>query len=283
MTHIICFSGGEGSALTAIEVKRKYPDDKILLVNHECKLEDDDVSRFEKQVAEYLGIEITYVNMPDSDKKDQFDVVVEKGSFINTSSPSREALCTHVMKTEPFMKWLFKNFRPYSDLFEEKNDCIVYYGFGPEEYDRMERRCSIMGAHGYTTDFPLALWKRTIKSTLETGILPPNTYKTFKHANCIGCLKAGWQHWYCVYVLRPDLWEKGKWAENEIGYSIHKDYFLEEKESMFSQMVKCGIEPTERIPAATWWASVKKVLKENKGLICDIDGNEEAKPCECLT
>ena len=231
-------------------------------------------------MAKYLGIPITYVNMKDSGSKDQFDVVIEKGSFINPAD--RQSLCTHVMKTEPFMKWLNFNFPRHSTLFEDKKECIVYYGFDPTEVDRMTRRASIMAAHGYMTDFPLGLWKRTIRSTLEIGILPPNQYEIFIHANCIGCLKAGWQHWYCVYVLRPDLYERGKMAENEIGYSIHKDYWLEDKEEMFAKMVKIGIEPTERVNSAAWWAMVKKLLKEYDNSICDIN-TESEKPCECVS
>lgn len=278
MKHIVCYSGGHSSALVAIEVVKKYGKEDVILVNHECMREGDDVTRFENEVANFLGLPITYVNMANSDTKDQFDVVVEKGSFINPNG--REALCTHVMKTEPFMRWLISNFHTHNTLFEDKKDCIVYYGFDPNELDRMERRSTIMGVHGYKTDFPLGLWKRTIRSTLEISILPPNGYNTFLHANCIGCLKAGWQHWYCCYVLRPDLWERGKWAENEIGYSIHKDYWLEEKEEMFAKMVKAGIEPTEKIQSQTWWAVVKKVLKEYDNTECNIS-DEANKPCEC--
>lgn len=278
--NIVCFSGGHSSALVAIEVVRRYGKDNVILVNHECMRELPDVARFEKEVANYLGLPITYVSMQDADTKDQFDVVIEKGSFINPNGSSRETLCTHVMKTEPFMKWLYSNFPQQDSLFEDKKPCIVYYGFDSNELDRMERRCSIMAAQGYMTDFPLGLWKRTIKNTLEISIIPPNSYDVFKHANCIGCLKAGWQHWYCVYVLYPAMYEKGKLAELEIGYSIHKDFYLEEKEEMFSKMVKCGIEPTEKIQSQTWWAMVKKILKEYDNTIVNVI-EEEEKPCVC--
>lgn len=54
---------------------------------------------------------------------------------------------------------------------------------------------------GYKAVFPLADWERTIWETQEVEIARPSTYTTYKHANCIGCLKAGKQHWYCVYCL----------------------------------------------------------------------------------
>lgn len=282
MKHIVCYSGGHSSALVAIEVVRKYGKEDVILVNHECLREEDDVSRFEKEVASYLGLPITYVNMENFDTKDQFDVVVEKKSFINPNSSAREILCTHVMKTEPFMRWLNANFHPYNTLFEDKKECVIYYGFDADEPDRILRRSTILAVNGYKTAYPRAHWTTTITSTIEIGIEPPNGYSIWKHANCVGCLKAGWQHWYCVYVFRPDLWQRGKWSEDKIGYSIHKDFYLEEKEEMFAKMVKCGIEPTEKIQSQTWWAMVKKVLKEYDNTVVDVT-EEENKPCVCFT
>lgn len=280
MKHIVCYSGGHSSALVAIEVVRKYGKEDVILVNHQCILEEPDVARFEQEIAAYLGLPITYVSFSGWEVKDQFDVVIEKGSFINPNG-SREALCTHVMKTEPFIKWLQFNFPISDNLFSNKVDCIVYYGFDKNEDNRILRRSTIMASIGYVTCFPIAHWVRTILSTEELGILPPNTYNIFKHANCIGCLKAGWQHWYCVFCLHKSIWEKGKLAEDIIGYSIHKDAYLEEKEEMFERMVLAGIEPTEKIQSATWWAIVKKRLKEFDGTVCEVSETNE-KPCACF-
>lgn len=280
MIHIVCYSGGHSSALVAIEVVRRYGKENVILINHECILEGSDVDRFQNEVAEYLELPITDVSFKDAKTKDQFDVVMEKGSFINVSSPAREALCTYVMKTEPFMAWLGLNFKPYDDLFGGKKECIIYYGFDDTEPVRILRRNTIMAANGYKTAFPLAHSKRTILSTEEIGIIPPNSYDVFKHANCIGCLKAGWQHWYCVYVFYPDIYAKGILSEETIGYTIHKEMSLKEKSEMFDKMILCGIEPTEKIQSGTWWAMVRKVLKEYDNTIVEIP-EEEAKPCEC--
>ena len=279
MKHVICFSGGWSSAETAAKVVARYGKEDVILVNHECLLEDDDNTRFENEVAAYLGLPITYVNFDDADTKDQFDVVIEKGSFINVASVNREALCTHVMKTEPFMRWLSENFYPYDTLFLLKQDCIIYYGFDKEEPARIQRRSGIVGAQGYKTAYP-SLWDME-PILIKSGIKPPDCYKVYKHANCKGCLKAGWQHWYCVYVLEPAIYEKGEKAEDVIGYTIHKDCSLREKREMFDKMVACGIEPTERVQAATWWAYVKGILKDKQGVEIDVH-EEDVKPCECL-
>ena len=35
MTHIVCFSGGESSAIVAIEVVRKFGKENVVLLNHD--------------------------------------------------------------------------------------------------------------------------------------------------------------------------------------------------------------------------------------------------------
>lgn len=267
MKHIVCYSGGHASALVAVEVVRKYGPERVVLLNHDIAAvsEGSDVKRFKNEVASYLGVPITYCNAPNWDTKDQFDVVIEAGAF---KVGNGTALCTNRMKTRPFEDWL------------KINGClddVIYYGFDLKEIARIQRRSSHLGKLGFRTDFPLAFWKeRTIWATKEIGIAPPNTYELFKHGNCVGCLKAGRQHWYAVFCTRPDRWERGKEAEEEIGYTIIKGVSLESLEPLFVQMRDLGIQPTEHIPAATFWASVRKVIKA--GVVIEEDAT---MPCEC--
>jgi hypothetical protein len=264
--HIVSYSGGHSSAIVAIEVARRFGAENVILCNHDCILEDKDVARFEQQVAAYLGIPITYVNFDGHETKDQFDVVIEKGSFVNTIT--RQALCTTVMKTEPFMKWL-EGFN--------KEEIVVYYGFDKNEEDRILRRSTILASQGYKSDYPLALWReRTIYETSEIGIERPMLYNKFKHANCVGCLKAGKQHWYIVYCEYPDIFAKAIRAEEEIGYSILSGGFLSDIVPEFELMKKAGVKPTEHIPHQKFWADARK---RTKGVV-EIDF--DAKPCECL-
>jgi len=244
-----------------------YGKDGLVLLNHDIhkSVEDYDIKRFKWVVADYLGVPITFANMPAVEKKDQFDVVVEAGAF---KVGNGTALCTNRLKTRPFEDWLKQN-------CAEKESCVIYYGFDKTEHRRIQRRASHLATLGFKTDFPLAFWNRTIYSTTEIGIPPPLTYSIWKHANCLGCLKAGRQHWYCVYCLRPDLWERGKWAEDEIDYTIIKGASLEELEPLFERMKKAGIQPTEKIPAATFWKQVRDRLAVS------IEEIEQEKPCEC--
>lgn len=135
-----------------------------------------------------------------------------------------------------------------------------------------------MSALGYRTDYPLAIWSdRSIYQTEDIGISRPVTYSVFKHGNCIGCLKAGWQHWYIVYCTRPDIWNKAQWAESEIGYSIHHDengpVYLDEMDEKFEAMRKAGIPATEHVPHQIFWASANKIVS--------IPSFDFSLPCEC--
>lgn len=146
--------------------------------------------------------------------------------------------------------------------------CVVY-GFDANETVRMTRRVGVMTVLGYQVEFPLIWNDRTIQSIEEISIKRPKTYSIFNHANCIGCLKAGKQHWFIVYCLYPEVWEKAKMAEEQIGYSILKQAFLEELEPEFSRL-KGKMEATEKIKPQTFWAKARKYIAD-----------EDVLPCEC--
>lgn len=261
--HIICYSGGEASALAAIEVSRKHGTRSLILLNHDIigTSEDADVKRFKNEIAGFIGVPVTYANMPGWEHKDQFDVVVEAQAF---KAGNGTALCTNRMKTEPFNQWLKAN--------RIDQTSTIYYGFDFSEKARIQRRIGVLGALGYRTAYPLT-WERTIKTTSEIGILPPVTYGVFRHANCVGCLKAGMQHWYIVYCTRPDIWERGLWAEEEIGYTIIKGHSLLSLAPKFEVMRLAGVPATERLPAATFWKEARRLVK--------LYETENTIPCEC--
>lgn len=272
MKHIVCYSGGHSSALVAIEVVRRFGKENVVLLNHDLHftVEHADIKRFKREVADYLGLPITFANYHNVNF-DQFDISVKEKGFKGKSSPE---FCTSRLKTRPFMEWLETN--------AAGKNCTIYYGYDntPKERARMQKRIGVLGSLGYKTDYPLALWvDRSILATEEIGIARPSTYDTFIHGNCIGCLKAGWQHWYIVYCTRQDIWLRGKWAEDEIGYAIHHDdsgpVYLEDMEPRFAKMQAAGIVPTERTAHQTFWAAARKIVP--------IAFVPEDKPCEACS
>ena len=264
--HIVCFSGGETSALVALEVAERYGTAKLVLLNHNIvtRSEDADIKRFKREIAAYIGVPVTYANMVGWATKDQFDVVVEAGAL---TSQTGMALCTNRMKTQPFDRWLSAN-------VPDKN-CILYYGFTSDEQRRIRRRAQILGIRGYKTDFPLATWTCTFVSTTDVGIVPPLVYAQFKHANCVGCLKAGAQHWYVVYCTRQDVWVKAIAMEEELGRTILKEQALADLECKFEAMRRAGVPATERVTSSKFWSAAKAVVG-------NYFQQEDIRPCECV-
>jgi len=219
MTAVVCYSGGHSSALVAIEAARKYGSDNVILLNHDISstVEHEDIKRFKVEVADYLGVPITYANAENFEEMTPLAVAKMKAGF---SGNGRDCFCTWHLKTEPFRRWLKENFPADED--SPRKDIRILYGFDPNEKIRVLRRAMNLRNEGYRAGFPLCVkpWKRTIYSTEEIGITRPSTYKIWKHANCMGCLKAGKQHWYVVFCLRPDIFEEAVQAEAELGYSI---------------------------------------------------------------
>lgn len=239
-------------------------------------VEEDDIRRFGREVSEVIGLPITYVNYQSvyqiTDIPTQFEICNKVRAIKSPSTSS--AICTYELKTKPFNAWLTSN-------FPDKN-CIIYYGFDATETKRITRRSSILGAMGYKSDYPLALWKdRTIFSTADIGILPPNVYGEFKHANCTGCLKAGIWHWYVTYCKRKDLFDAAKNMEDETGYTILRKsingklepFSLEEFEPIFNAMQVAGAPASEHISTKEQRQYLKRYY---------IESLEDAKPCECF-
>lgn len=266
---VVCYSGGHSSALTAIESVRKYGKKNVILLNHDIssKVEHADIKRFKRDVADYLDIDITYANMPDFEEMTPLQVSIKKCGF---QADRGKNFCTYCLKIEPFHKWLNRYFP--SSLDNPCEDIKIAYGFDLDEPERITRRSQHLGTMGYKTWFPLIEKGRSIVKIEDVGISRPITYKIYKHANCMGCLKAGWQHWYLIYCLHPDIWEDGKRADEAIGYSIHSDYFLKEKEAMFQEMrFEKGICPSEKLPHQTFWEIVRRTMP----------GEQNLFPCDC--
>jgi len=263
MKYIVCYSGGHSSALVAIEAVRKYGKENVILLNHNIssKVEHHDIKRFKQEVADYLEIEITYANMKDFEQMTPIDIALKINGF---QIMPGSAFCTYNLKTKPFYKYL-------EDNCQDKENFTILYGFDAEETDRIERKKDVMRAKGYKVEFPIAKWERTILDTKEIGIEKPTTYRIFKHANCIGCLKAGRQHWYVVYCLRRDIFDQAMQAEEIIGHSIIGDILLKDLIPIYEDVKSMGICPNDRQNGSSFWANVNRNIPEQMSFI----------PCDC--
>ncbi len=271
---VVCYSGGHSSGLCAINAVKKYGKENVILLNHDINpsIEEPDIKRFKNEVAEYLGLEITYANHDSWDKATPVSVCVDAKAWkVDRGS----ILCTNRLKTEPFYRWLREN-DP-----DKKNTYIYGFDTTKRELERAQRRAQRMGVEGFKTDFPLIRWNLAITSTKDIGIDPPLVYGKFKHANCTGCLKAGWLHWYIVYCERPDIWKEAVEGEDLIDYSIHRDFYLYEKEELFSKMKKLGIEGNEHINSNKFWSDTKKCLTKYESELDELEKMDETVCLDC--
>ena len=254
--YVVCYSGGHSSAICAINAVLRYGKENVILLNHDISssVEDRDIKRFKIEVAEYLGLPITFANHKDFENMTPIKVCVDLGGW---KFHKGDILCTNRLKTAPFYKWIKEN--------DPEHNHVYLYGFDntPDERVRMNKRIAAMGAMGCKTDYPLITWgKLKVENTEDVGIERPNVYSQFQHANCIGCLKAGWQHWYCVYVHRRELWDEVVNAEeNEIKHSLKSSYYFLDRQDLFEKMRLLGVPTTEHIEPNRFWATAKKMVR----------------------
>ena len=276
MKYVICYSGGKSSSECALSVAKKFGSENVILLNHDItgKVEQECTKKLKNDVADYLGLDITYANHKNWEEATPVKVCVDAGAW---KVGSGQILCTNRLKTDPFVKWMKEN--------DPKCEYTYVYGFDKDEPSRVNRRSQIMGEMGYKTLFPM-LWNESEIVRLEDiGIDAGAIYDKFNHSNCMGCLKAGWQHWYIVYCERLDIWQEAKDGEGEIGYAIHKDadgpVYLEDKEDMFAKMKAAGVEPTEKIKFQTFWAKAKKAVKEYEFQMSQMELFDEGVCLDC--
>lgn len=276
MKYVICYSGGMSSSECALTIAKKYGAENVILLNHDITshVEQACTKKLKKDVAAYLGLDITYANHPNWEQATPVKVCVDAGAW---KVGNGSILCTNRLKTAPFKEWMENN--------DPKKENVYVYGMDKNEPTRVSRRAQIMGGMGYKTEFPMLWDESEIVRLSSLGIDAGAIYETFNHSNCIGCLKAGWQHWYIVYCTRPDIWQEAKDGEDEIGYAIHKDadgpVYLEDKEDMFSKMKAAGVIPTEKIKFQTFWAQAKKAVKEYEFQMSQMEIFDEGVCLEC--
>jgi hypothetical protein len=239
MLHIVQFSGGAASALVAKMVANEYGKDNTILLFHDTKAEHDDAYRFRKQVSEYIGVPITEV----SDGRSLWELIDDENCLPSNFIP----FCTRILKFEQGEKYL-KQFKP--------NDYILYNGFGPDEWRRVQKATARAESMGRTVKSPLfekgiANAKDIIKN--QWKICLPEPYRHLSHNNCIPCFKGGVGQFHKVWKYYPERFQKAVEKEKQIGHTVFKDASLEQ---------------------------YSEVWKYNNNQM-ELDFNDDAIPCMC--
>jgi hypothetical protein len=187
MTYQISFSGGTGSAVSALIAYEQGLDFNLIFAD--TLIEDEDLYRFNNDVAKAVGKEIVYLK----DGRTPWDVYIDKRWIGNT----RTAHCSTELKTKQVKAWLDKNADPSDPLI---------LGMDMSEMDRIERakknwdrpvRSLIVEQKVHRPKFDLYLERY--------GIQKPRLYAHgYAHNNCGGfCCKAGLVQFERLYRTNP--------------------------------------------------------------------------------
>lgn len=214
MKHICLFSGGAGSAYMSYLVSQEHPRDTVLLFQS-TKSEHPDADRFRKQISNYIGIPITEV----SDGRDLWKLIDDNHCLPSNMIP----FCSRILKQEPAEKY-------YKTLTE---DFILYIGYGPDEWRRIQRQTARIEHAGRIVKYPLAqnnITNDQVKNIIknEWRICLPEPYKYLKHNNCIPCFKGQKGHFKRVWRYYPEYFQKAINKEKQLDNTVLKEKSLTE-------------------------------------------------------
>lgn len=207
MKHIISYSGGMGSAITAKYICDAYGKDNVTLLFADTTMEDEDLYIFNKDVHKLLACEFVTI----ADGRNVWDVF-EDEKFIGNS---RIDPCSKILKRQLIKRWIKHHYNP--------DECIIWIGIDCTE----EHRLAPVVRNNYPYVYRSYLIENDIfissfyKETwcIENNINLPRMYKMgFAHHNCGGfCVKAGLGQFKKLYENFPDRYT---YHENKEQYLI---------------------------------------------------------------
>lgn len=218
MKHIVFYSGGIGSWMTAKRVVEKHGKENTILLFTDTLIEDEDLYRFIDETVKDLGAE--YIRIADG--RTPFEVYRDVRFLGN----SRLAPCSHKLKQEVSRKWIEEHFKP--------EGCTLYLGIDWTEQHRT--KAPVKNWAPYQVEYPMCeepyLTKEDMLQELRNiGIEVPKLYKLgFSHNNCGGfCCRAGQGHFANLLEKLPDRFKEYEAQEEEIRQYLNKDVSMMKK------------------------------------------------------
>ncbi len=217
--HIAMFSGGASSAYVAYYIVQKYGKENCQLFFTDTLWEDVDNYRFMEEVAEYIGLDITY----------RIDGRTPEEVFFDTHflGNSRMAKCSEELKVRQTLIYL-------EELRDEHNlEPILYFGIGPHEQHRavnLQAFYEHNPIEPIATRFPMI---ETFTGDIDTKEVIQNEWKIklprmydlgFSHANCAGrCVRGGLGHYALLYKVWPEQFKEQEEMEERFREKFNKD------------------------------------------------------------
>jgi 3'-phosphoadenosine 5'-phosphosulfate sulfotransferase (PAPS reductase)/FAD synthetase len=201
--RIVCrYSSGCPSAVASKLAIAEYGADRVYIVKSDTRSEHADNERFDREVSEWLGKEITYLA---SDEYQDIWHVFEKERFIVSHQGAK---CRSVLKMVPFYDfWL-------------PSDTLIF-GYTADKRDAA-RADRLRANSAEKMAFPLIernLTKGDCKAIIErAGIEIPMMYRLgFQNNNCRGCPKGGMGYWNLIRENFPEDFERMSAIQRELG------------------------------------------------------------------
>ncbi len=219
MKHIVFYSGGIVSWMTAKRVIEKYGKENVILLFADTLIEDVDLYRFIDDTVAEMGVKFYRV----ADGRTPWEVYKDSNFLGN----NQKAPCSYVLKQRVSEDWVIDNFSP--------DECVLYLGIDWSESHR--KIAPVKKWHPYTVQFPMCeppfMDKSDMFKELEKiGIEVPRLYKMgFSHNNCGAfCCKAGQGHFAKLLKELPNKFKEVEEKEQEVRESIGKDVTILRKQ-----------------------------------------------------
>lgn len=210
--HVIFFSGGVASYLTARRVIDVYGTRQTLLLFCDTHAEDEDAYRFLRDAAAQLDCKLLSID----DGRTPWQAFADEHCI----GSAFKSPCTRLLKRRVARRWLNENTNP--------NTTTVYLGLAWYESDRVEKNRDAWLP--WPTLFPMAHKPHLdrcemLAMTKASGLRPPRLYELgFEHNNCGGaCVKAGKANWRLLLEKLPQRYAEQENCERSLRRKLGRD------------------------------------------------------------
>lgn len=205
MKHIVSYSGGVGSAITAKMLCDKYGKDNVSLLFADTKVESKEQYRFTQDIINLLGCEFISI----ADGRTPWQVFNDVRFIGNT----RIDPCSRILKRDLIRDYLNKNYTP--------EEVTIWIGIDVSEMHRLKpvvvRNAPFVYRSILIEENIFLTTQRKIAWCEDNNVEPSKMYKLgFSHDNCGGfCVKAGLGQFKKLYELLPEIYAENERQEQE--------------------------------------------------------------------
>lgn len=218
--HVVMFSGGLGSWMTARRVVERYGPDDLTLLFADVKGtnpsphvgEDDDTYRFIREAAENVGGRLVWL----TEGRDIWQVFKDDRFLGN----ARLANCSKFLKQQPCRNWL--------DAHCDPDTTTVYVGIDWSESHRLpaiQKAYTPYRVEAPMTEKPYLDKSAMQRECIQAGIAVPRLYLAgYPHNNCGGgCVRAGQAQFALLLSENRERYLEWERREQELRDHLGKD------------------------------------------------------------